>query len=71
MNVLKSSALAVLIVGVQDDGTIDLVPSSRVTSDRLETIRKGLARELDVEKVYVFSIPSENGALILVVANAE
>ena len=70
-NVLKSSALAVLIVGVQDDGTIDPVPSSRVTSDRLETIRKGLARELNVEKVYVSSIPSENGALILVVANAE
>jgi predicted transcriptional regulator len=70
-NVWKSSTLAILIVGVQDDGTIDAVPSSRVTSDRLETIRKGLARELHVEKVYVSSIRSENGALILVVANAE
>jgi hypothetical protein len=71
--VLKSSALAILIVGVQDDGTIDAVPSSRVSSDRLETIRKGLTRELDVEKAYVSSIPSEDGALILilVVANAE
>jgi len=70
-NVWKSSTLAILIVGVQDDGTIDPVPSSRVTSDRLGTIRKGLARELDVEKVYVSSIPSQGGALILVVANAE
>jgi len=70
-NVWKSSTLAILIVGVQDDGTIDPVPSSRVTSDRLGNIRKGLARELDVEKVYVSSIPSQGGALILVVANAE
>lgn len=70
-NALKPHPLAILIVGVEDDGTIDALPSARVGSDRLETIREGLARELNIEQVYLSSIASDGGNLVLLVAHAE
>lgn len=68
---LKESPFKIYCVGVEDDGTVNPVPSSRLKSDRIETIRKGLERELTSTNIYICSVPQASGSMLLILASVQ
>ncbi|AGK61175.1 hypothetical protein Asulf_01176 [Archaeoglobus sulfaticallidus PM70-1] len=70
---LKSSKCKVYLLGVEDDGTFNPIPSSRLKSDRVEKIRnniqKLIRKELpDYNQVIVYAMPviyGDKGILII------
>ena len=63
---LKRSNMSILLVGVRDDGTIDPVPQSRIGSDRLESIRMGLAAELKLAPPHMAAIAADGGSIVMI-----
>lgn len=64
---LATNPCKVYIVGVEDNGNIDPIPKSRLKSDRIESIRKGVAQKLSLEHVYILPVlQDQNGFLLLV-----
>ena len=65
---LATTSTKVYIIGVEDAGAIDPIPSSRLRSDRLEAIRAGLVREFPGTSIHLFpAIHGDEGILLLVV----
>jgi len=58
--------MSILLVGVRDDGTIDPVPQSRIGSDRLESIRMGLAAELKLAPPHMAAIAADGGSIVMI-----
>ena len=67
---LKENPCKIYFVGVEDDGTVNPVPSSKLKSDRIETIRKGLERELISTNIYICSVPQADGSILLILASS-
>jgi len=66
---LKESTTKIYFVGVEDDGAVNPVPLSKLKSDRIETIRKGLEHELASTNVYMCPIPQTDGCILLILAS--
>jgi hypothetical protein len=66
---MKLSNLSVILVGIEDDGRLDPIPNSRLQSDRLEVIRKGLVSETGINNISIFPIPSDNDSILLIIAH--
>jgi hypothetical protein len=66
---LKRSPCKIYIIGVEDDGTLNPLPDSRLKSDRIETIRNGLQSELGIANIYALAVnPKGGGFLLLLIA---
>jgi hypothetical protein len=65
---LEKSRCTVYLIGVEDDGTLDLVSKTRLGSDRLSGIRDRLQKGLDLACIYVLSIIKEGRGLIVIPA---
>jgi len=68
---LEKSSCKVYLIGVEDDGTVRPVPVSRLKSDRIETLRKGLKNELKVNDVDIFVVRQNEEAIVLLIARRE
>lgn len=63
---LNNSSCKLYIVGVEDDGTFDPFLASRLSSDRIETIRKGLCDNLGTTDIFSFpAVQKEKGVLLI------
>jgi len=68
---LQSSPCKIYLIGVEDDGTFNPIPSSRLRSDRVERIRKALEERLRPSRVYLTPVIQEGtGLLILIVGES-
>jgi hypothetical protein len=65
---LKGSDCAVLLIGVEDDGTLGLLPASRLRSDRVEVIRNRIVEHLSSIDVHLLPLIQGEDALLLLVA---
>jgi len=65
---LRGALCKVFVIGVEDDGTVDALPASRLKSDRLEAIQRGLRNELETTDVYALRLVQKEGAIMLVLA---
>lgn len=64
---LKESPCKVYFIGVEDDGTVHPLLSSRLRSDRIESIRNGLQNVLSIDNVYACpAIQGEEGIMIII-----
>ena len=63
---LKESPCKIYFIGVEDDGTIHPIPSSRLKSDRIASIRNGLQDILSIDNIYACPVVrGENGILLI------
>lgn len=63
---LKESPCKIYFIGVEDDGTIHPIFSSRLKSDRIESIRNSLQDVLCIDNIYICSaIQEEKGILVI------
>lgn len=68
---MQSSPCKIYLIGVEDDGTFNPIPSSRLRSDRVEKIRKALEERLRPSRVYLTPVIQEGtGLLILIVGES-
>jgi hypothetical protein len=67
-NKLKESPCKVYFIGVEDDGTIQPIPSSRLKSDRVATIRDCLKERLGIDNIYTCPVMQEQGSILLIMA---
>ena len=65
---LKESPCKVYFIGVEDDGTIHPIASSRLKSDRVESIRNSLQNELGIDSLYAYPVIQEKGGILLIIA---
>jgi hypothetical protein len=65
---LSKNPCKLYIVGVEDDGAFDPIPASRVQSDRIEIIRKGIQNTLPDIEVFAFSVTQKDHALLFILA---
>ena len=63
---LNSSPFKIYLIGVEDDGTFNPIPSSRLRSDRIERIRQGIQKEVNATVYLIPLIHGDRGVLILV-----
>ncbi len=67
---LQSSLCKIYLIGVEDDGTFNPIPSSRLKSDRVERVRRTLEEKLRPARVYLTPIIQEGkGLLVLIVGD--
>lgn len=64
---LKHSNFKIYLIGVEDDGTIDPILSSRFNSDRIETIRKSIVSRLSLVTISLKPIYFENKMIFLLI----
>jgi GTPase len=62
---LERSPYKLYIIGVDDDGTLNPISSSKLKSDRIEFIRGKLQEKLDVSQLYIFPIIDDNKGILL------
>jgi len=65
---LRSNPCKIYLIGVEDDGTLNPIPSSRLKSDRIERIRKAIEEKLDPASVYLTPIISEERGILILIA---
>lgn len=65
---LVDSTCKLYIIGIEDDGRLDPIPSSRLSSDRIETIREGLQANSDSAHIYAFSATRAQDSVLVVIA---
>ncbi len=65
---LKESPCKVYFIGVEDDGTVYPIPSSRLKSDRVSTIRDSLKGELSIDNIYAYPVIQEESGILLIMA---
>jgi hypothetical protein len=65
---LSKSPCKIYIVGIEDSGTFDPFPTSRLKSDRVETIRSGLRDQLDFADIFAFPAVHQEEAVLLIIA---
>jgi len=65
---LKESPCKVYFIGVEDDGVVHPLLSSRLRSDRIESIRNGLQNVLSVDNVYACPVIQGEEGILLIIA---
>lgn len=65
---LKESPCKIYFVGVEDDGVVHPLLSSRLKSDRIESIRNGLQKALCIDNLYTCPVIQEKEGILLVIA---
>ncbi|MBN1855608.1 MAG: hypothetical protein JW846_01485 [Dehalococcoidia bacterium] len=65
---LHDSSLKVYLFGVEDDGSVRHVAGQHFPSDRLEHIRKELAKTVPYARVHIFPVCSDGESLLVLVA---
>lgn len=63
---LNSSPCKVYLIGVEDDGTFNPIPSSRLRNDRIERIRQRIQKEVNATVYLIPILHGDRGVLILV-----
>ncbi|MEM4293031.1 MAG: hypothetical protein QXJ27_02530, partial [Thermoplasmata archaeon] len=66
-NKSQNSIIKIYIIGVGDQGEVELIPKSRVKSDRLNNIKDEIKMKTSAKDVYLFPIPLEKGCLLILV----
>ena len=64
----KKSPCKVYLIGIEDDGTLNLIPNSKCSSDRVEYIRKRVVQKLHIDDLNIFRIEQNGGSILLLVA---
>ncbi len=64
----KESSLKIYCIGVEDDGVVHPIPSSRLKSDRIESIRNELQDVLSVDNVYACPVIQGEEGILLIMA---
>jgi len=67
---ILTNTCVVIIIGIEDDGSFDPIPSSRLNSNRVETIKTGIEEEIPNIEVFPFQINQDNASLVLMVVFA-
>ena len=65
---LKESPCKIYFIGVEDDGVVHPILSSRLRSDRIESIRNGLQDVLSVDNVYACPVIQGEEGILLIIA---
>lgn len=63
---LQESSCKVYFIGVEDDGTINTLSTSRLKSDRINSIENGLKNVLGIANIYIYPIVREEGGILLI-----
>ncbi|MDY6994364.1 MAG: hypothetical protein SVR94_17405, partial [Pseudomonadota bacterium] len=62
---LKKNPCKFYFIGVEDNNTIDSIPASRLSSDRIETLRRGIANQLANVEINIHVIGDKELLLVL------
>jgi len=65
---LKESACKIYFIGVEDDGVVHPLLSSRLKSDRIENIRNSLQNKLCLDNLYACPVIQEREGILLLIA---
>lgn len=65
---LKDSYCKIYFIGVEDDGSVNPLPSNRLKSDRIEHIRNGLQEMLNFASFYACPVIQEQAGILLIAA---
>jgi hypothetical protein len=65
---MEDSRCKIYLIGVEDNGRLDPIPSSRLKSDRIGTIRKGVQDNLRHIKIYAFPAIRQQDSVLVVIA---
>lgn len=66
---INHSILKIYLIGVEDDGSIEPLISSRFKSDRIEKIKKGLEQRLYSSSIVLKPIISDNKMVLLLIVS--
>lgn len=67
-NKFKESPCKIYFIGVEDDGAVHPLPSSRLKSDRIESIRNGLQDVLCIDNIYACPVIQEGRGILIIAA---
>ena len=65
---LKESPCKIYIIGVEDDGTVNPLPASRLRSDRIEGLQSAVQNQLGIPNIYALPVVQKDEGILLVVA---
>jgi len=63
---LKGSLYKIYLIGVEDNGTINFLPDTRIKSDRLENIRQKIKQRSQANYLYLFPVSLSRNENILI-----
>ena len=64
---LEESSCKIYIIGIEDDGTVNPLPTFRLKSDRIETIKNGILSELGIPAVYALPLIQKDEGILLII----